>query len=116
MNKKMLNTTVLKSTDSQRVGIKEILSIENSDGNNGSRKSPKSPRKPSEERIAGVIKGDLVPEMINVALKPVINHLEHIDSRLDRLEVRMTKVENRLDKQDEFNQYVRNVFERNNLQ
>jgi hypothetical protein len=55
MNKKMLNTTVLKSTDSQRVGIKEIFSIENNDSSNGHRKSPKSPHKSLDERIANAL-------------------------------------------------------------
>jgi hypothetical protein len=36
-------------------------------------------------------------------------------SRLDRIEARLDNVEARLDKQDEFNQYVRDVFGRNNL-
>jgi hypothetical protein len=53
----------------------------------------KAPRKSLDERIAEAIV-KTVPNLINQALKPVLS---------------------RLDKQDEFNQYVRDVFERNNL-
>jgi hypothetical protein len=61
---------------------------------------PKPPRKSLDERIAEAIV-KTVPNLINQALKPVVSRLDNIDTRLD--------------KQDEFNQYVRNVFERNNL-
>jgi hypothetical protein len=48
--------------------------------------------------------------------------LDKIDTRLGNLENRVSNIESdvqtinaRLEQQDEFNQYVRNVFERNNL-
>jgi hypothetical protein len=105
MRKKMLNTTVIKSTDVNRIGTKETLSI-GIDGDKNHPKKPKSPRKSLDERNT---------EAVSKSLVPVITSLDQLQTDVSDLKVRMTKVENRLDKQDEFNQYVRNVFERNNL-
>jgi chromosome segregation ATPase len=107
MSKKMINTTVLKSTDSQRVGIKEILSIENNDGSNGHRKHPKQPS---------------LRETVNTLREIVIEGFKSVNSRFDRLEadvadlkVRMTKVENRIDKLDNKVESIENVLQRNHL-
>jgi hypothetical protein len=68
---------------------------------------PKPPRKSLDERIAEAIV-KTVPNLINQALKPVLSRLDNIESNVQTINIR-------LDKQDEFNQYVRNVFKRNNL-
>jgi hypothetical protein len=48
---KKLETTVLKSTDSKRVGTKETLGIKTKGGNSGN----KSPRKPKQPTIRELI-------------------------------------------------------------
>jgi hypothetical protein len=40
---------------------------------------------------------------------------DKIEKRLDNVDTRIDNLETRLDKQDEFNQYVKVVFEHNNL-
>jgi hypothetical protein len=78
------------------------------EGNGGTSnpKQPKSPRKSLDERIANAL---------TIALKPVVNHLEHIDSRLDRLEVRMTKVEDTLQEHGKDIKNIHSILERNNI-
>jgi hypothetical protein len=127
MSKKMLNTTVLKSTDSQRVGIKEILSIENSDGNKGPRRTPKSPH-PGPTTSEGDYEGnggtlnpkkpksphksldERIAEALNKALVPVITSLDErianaltitlkpVVNHLEHIDSRLDRLEVRLTK------------------